>query len=212
MKITEWPELTDLVIREFLRVALKPREGIHLSDLDMCIGKSYYRMTAPLPPSPGQLLNWVRGWALQHEILGDDEVVGELDGIKMSMDKGLDGAFLEFKSVMQKTITPETVNKPHWMRRCMGYCNFKGITEFGLFVWPVWGSEFPKAFKVEYTPVEIRINWVDILRRKGDLARALECKSYPILDYHEDWECGYCENNIPGRCFGVKRQVYEKGR
>ena len=94
----------------------------------------------------------------------------------------------------------------------MGYCYFKGVTEFGLFIWPVWGNEFPKAFKIEYSLEELEKNWKNILLRRYYLVEALSYGKYPVMDFHEEWECGYCENNIPGRCFGVRASIRERKR
>lgn len=43
----------------------KPREGIHLSDLDLCLKKAYYRRLYPQPISPKQAVYYAVGFGVQ---------------------------------------------------------------------------------------------------------------------------------------------------
>lgn len=202
MRITDAPEVTELILEDFAERITAPRSGIHLSDLDLCLGKAFYRKTAPLPATEEQLMYYVRGQAIQEWALAEKEVKQEHDGIQMSLDSPLAGRFLEFKTTAAsaKEFDPA---KPHWMRRLMGYCKWFGGNTAYLTVYFLFQNRL-QSWKFTFIEKELALNWKDILARKERLIAAIKAKTYPEPDEHEAWECNSCENNVPGRCALVR--------
>ena len=205
----EAPEMRELILARFEERELQRRPGIHASDLDMCLGKAFYRKTARLPTPADLMFRFMLGFALQFYILGVPEEEMECEGVLMSVDAPVDGSYLEFKSTAEwfqtakwGTYTP--LKKSHWMRRAMMYCHARGV-DF-CYIAVMFYSQRPKpdlvVWRVEFTGLEIADNWGLTLTKKASLEKALKELRYPDNDYHEEWECGMCENNIPGRCYG----------
>jgi hypothetical protein len=195
---------------------LKPREGIHLSDLDMCLGKSFYKKMDEaegrlILPSESLMLRFMLGWSLQHEILGVPEEYMEVDGIQMSVDAPINGKFIEFKTTKLNSAKFDVNEHPSWLMRTKGYCRFRGITSCYIVVCFLNGDYGRTtrnmqliAYEITYTPEELEENWAEVLRRRDLLLHALETGKYPSPDFHEEWACKECEHNIPGRCHEVR--------
>ena len=210
MEVREAHDVEQYIFSRWIEEELKPREGIHLSDLDLCLGKAYYRKTDEkegrrVLPSNELLLLFMLGWAMQHEVLGVPEEEMELDGIKMSVDAPFNGEFIEFKTTRLSAGKFSFDEHPNWIMRTKGYCHARGITKGFIVIIFLNGDYKPprpmmKAFELEFTPEELQSNWLNVRSRKEILEEAIEHKSYPSTDYHAGWECKRCEHNVPGRC------------
>lgn len=208
MDITLAPELRELLFNRFEKEMVESRKpGIHASDLDMCLGKAYYRKTARLPIPEPLMLKYMLGFAFQVYILGVPEEEMEKDGILMSVDAPIDSSYIEFKSTAKWMETKQGVFNPqdmkHWMIRSMMYCYARGV-DFAYIAVLFYKQPEPNmvVWKLEFTEEELVENWREMLVRKQILEEALEREEYPQQDFHEAWVCGWgpCENAIPGRC------------
>jgi len=210
MNIELAPELRELLFNRFEKEMVESRKpGIHASDLDLCLGKAFYRKTARLPIPESLMLKYMLGFAFQVYILGVPEEEMEKDGILMSVDAPIDSSYIEFKSTARWYQTKQGTFDPremkHWMTRSMAYCYTRGVGFCYLAVLFYKQSDPDMVvWRMEFTGDELWSNWEDMLVRKSLLEAALAVDMYPIQDFHEEWECKYCENAIPGRCKGVR--------
>ncbi len=214
MQVIETSDAKDALLYDLWVKYTKPREGMHASDLDLCLGKPYYRKTMPLPVSDSSIAAFMLGYAFQHEMTGEPEdIEGELEGIKVSLDSShsnSDGSIdiLEFKSTMEALETKDgtrftPTRHAHWMRRAMTYCKVFGVNKVRYIILFLIGRKI-NEWTVSFSLEEITANWQEMLMRKGIVEKAIADKVYPVPDFHESWECAWCENNIPGRCAGLR--------
>lgn len=186
------------VIDEILKRFQKERTGIHLSDLDLCLKKAYYRRLHPQPITPKQGIMYAIGYGVQEYLWPGEEVPLVVDGINCSPDS-YKGNEVKTTRASMKNFDPL---KPHWLLRIKGYCKALGITKYLLSVIFLLPSEL-LTWEFHFTPEEIEENWKEVLMRRDILKLALETNSPPIPDFHQDWECkkycectGFCLNNI----------------
>ncbi len=121
------------------RLGREPREGIHLSDLTLCLMKSFHRKRGySPPPTREQLALFISGFAFQEYLFkNSNNAPVVLDGIHCTLDV-LPG--IEVKSTRQsmKRFKPEEMG--HWERQILGYCKTLERTEFDLVVFFVCGD------------------------------------------------------------------------
>ena len=214
MEVRETCDAKDKLLYDLWVKYAKPREGMHASDLDLCLGKPYYRKTAPLPLPMSSIVLFMLGYAFQHEMTGEpDDIEVVLGGIEAGLDSTYtnpDGSLdiLEFKTTAEslelKDGTRFTPTKhASWMRRAMTYCMVCGISTVRFIVLFTITRKIGE-WTVLFSQEEVEANWQEVLTRKSIVEKAIADKVYPVPDLHEPWECGYCENNIPGRCAGVR--------
>lgn len=127
------PELVQQIYNKIAERIVKERKGIHLSDLDLCLMKSYHRkMGYSPPPSPQQLCLYISGFAFQEYLFknsNEQEIV--VDGVSCTPDV-LPGIEVKSTRASMKKFKPEDMD--HWVRRILGYCKALNRTEFDLVV------------------------------------------------------------------------------
>lgn len=192
MVVTEIED-TQLVAEVQERLQGTPREGIHLSDLDLCLKKAYYRRLNPQPITPKQAWMYATGLGIEEYLYPTGKPVVIVDDVACSMDsdKGV-----EVKSTRgsMKNFEPR---KPHWLIRMMGYCHAFGITTMRLTVVFIIPAD-SRTWVFDFTPEEIEANWQEVLQRKAALEQAWKNGVPPTPDFHQEWECGKCE--LSGFC------------
>ena len=193
--------ITEIDNREFVNDITarlsKTREGIHLSDLEMCLKASYYRRVNPQPLSPEQAVMFAIGLGVQEYLYPKAEITHNLDGILCSPDAHK----IEVKTVRSsiKTFTP--IDHPNWLWRTKGYCKVLNATDFTLDVIFVIAA-VARSWKLEFTQNEIDLMWDEAKMRRDILAEALEKKIPPTVDFHPAWLCKKCEH--AGACWAAK--------
>lgn len=195
MKVT--PVKDTILVDDILAKSNKERVGIHLSDLDYCLKKSYYRKLHPQPITEKQGIMFAIGYGVQNYLYDEKEVLIIVDEICCSPDyyKGIE---IKTTRAGMKAFDP---CKPQWLMRMMGYCKALGITEYLLSVIFVIPADI-KSWRFSFTESEIEANWRQVLKRKEILETAFSFEIPPLIDYHQPWECklcsysGYCLNGL----------------
>lgn len=216
MKITERPDLQAKLVRDLQEKNVKDRSDIHLSDLDGCLRKAFYRRTARIEPTEKQLMMYFLGWAVQHEAVGDDEMECKLDGIAMSFDSVAMSPFVEFKTTRQSLKNFKAEDHAQWMQRIKAYARAGGEQSALLAVVFLNGDYKPplpllRVYALEFTEEELAVNWQVVLEKRDILVKYLGENCPPPYEEarYEEWECETCENNCPGRCFGHVKKPKE---
>jgi len=192
MLVTEIED-TQLVNEIQQRLDVK-REGIHLSDLELCLRKSYYRRLSPQPITPKQAWMYATGLGVENYLYPQDKPVTVVDRVACSMDYAYGVEIKSTRSSM-KNFNP---CKPHWVFRMKGYCHAFGLTTFRLTVVFIIPAD-ARTWIFDFTPEEIEDNWQqEVIRRRDILEQALKSGTPPVPDFHQDWECSRCE--LSGFC------------
>lgn len=198
---------------------VKERTGIHLSDLDLCLRKAYFRIKKIAPePSDQQCLLYISGLAFQSFLLPTEEEVLTVDGINCSPDYIDAEGLIEVKSTRQSSKKFHPEGMVHWTRRILGYMKALGLLEANLVVFFTagdWSPPFPQllCWKATTTLTERETNWIGILNRKATLEYALEDGIPPSYDYTETWEGEYCELPLElcPECVGKRKARLKEG-
>ena len=181
-------EFEDVGLADKIQAKLeKNREGIHLSDLELCLKKSYYRRLYPQPLSLDQAIMYVVGLAVQEYMYPGEEKTYVLDGVDCSPDA--DGVEVKSTRAAMKNFDPL---KPHWLFRMLGYCKVTDKLDWQLSVIFVIPAKM-RSWVFSFTPEEIEENWAFVVEKAESLRKALATGIPPEPDYHKDWECGKCE-------------------
>jgi len=216
------------------------REGIHLSDLQLCPLPAVYRHILPpeqIPPIDlTSALRFFRGRVFERAI-GTEQPPMELDGITCTIDDEIimDGV-PEIKSTAEgmEWFRPDTKH-PDWMERMKGYLNVMQMRVGHIIVFFLAGNmsdylpwsmkmnkQRPdkyngiglKAWTMEFTDVEIRENWAEMLRRRGIIDNAIkfygpETKEIIALPEVEErrpkWMCAGCVYRLI-KCYAMVRK------
>lgn len=185
-----------LFVERIMSRLSQKREGIHLSDLEMCLKASYFRRVNPQPLSVEQAIMFATGLGTQEYMYPKEEVTYELDGILCSPDAHA----IEVKTYRGNPKGFSPANMPHWIWRMKGYCKVLGVNTYTLDVAFIM-SNTAKSYQFEFTQNEIDLMWEEALIRKDIFARALTSNTPPTPDFHPDWLCKKCEH--VGSCFAL---------
>ena len=173
----------------------KERIGIHLSDLDFCLKKAFYRKLNPKPLTDKEAIMYAVGYAVQEYIYPNQEKSVEVEGLRCSPDVFEKGIEVKTTRAGMRNFDP---CKPHWITRMMGYCYVTGKRTWVLDVVFVIPAE-ARSWEFTFSDLEIASNWKLVLQKKAILEKAFEDKEAPLLTFHQNWECGRCP--FAGFCF-----------
>jgi len=186
MEIKEFVD-TNLTVAIQARLQ-RPREGLHLSDLELCLKKSYYRKLFPQPISDKQGVMYAIGFGVQQYLYPEPEKLYICDGINCSPDY-YEGYEIKTTRAAIKNFNP---CKPHWLLRIKGYCKVLNRLDYVLSVVFLIPAEI-RSWQFVFTQQEIEDNWSDVLFRSAILKDAFRDNQPPTPDFHEPWECKFCE-------------------
>jgi hypothetical protein len=216
MKITQLPELAEYYMNQIRKRVDKVRPGIHLSDMDLCPDKVFYRQTLEDAPSlPDQsCLFFMSGLCIEDWLVPIKQEPVEKDGILCSVDDITPYGVSEIKSTRKglNNFDPKT-SYPWWVFRCKGYCYALGITEINLvvFFWVGNRSEIPialRAWRLSFEQAELDEHWKEVLRRKAILDEALRSGEPPKETWVQPWECNACEMTVV--CARYKERIMKE--
>ena len=182
------------------------REGIHMSDLNYCLRKAYWRKTEDVVVDKATILNWGNGLAWQWLLLGTAETPElELDGIKLSPDSVLGIEVKEtskYPSSKAEPIEEERVlGNTSWLRQTMAYCYARNVPtvqiekeyEWDLLVAHDMGfNKDIRYWKLYFMGKELIDNWYWMRERWTLLTEALDNARLPDVKYSEGWEHKLC--------------------
>lgn len=197
MLISKNPELREVIYNNIRDTVAKEREGIHLSDLNYCSRKAYFRKMKLSPQPTDELcVMWMTGFAFQSYMFPlEEEVPLVVEGIGCTPDIP---SGIEVKSTRQSSKRFDLDSMEHWKRQILGYCKALNKLEYDLVVLFVCGNYAPPfpdidCWHIETTIEEVDENWAELLMRKQTLQMAL-MKGVPPESDCADWEWKYCEN------------------
>ena len=184
----EYKEFEDISLIRAIQTRLnEPRIGIHLSDLDLCLKKAYYRKLDPQPISRKQAVLYAVGFGVQKWLYPEPEKLFIVDDIDCTPD--YTGVEVKSTRAAIKNFDP---CKSHWLFRIMGYCKALGISSYVLSVVFVIPAEI-RSWRFKFTSKEIEQNWQEALARRDILRIAFQKQQPPSPDFHQVWECKMCE-------------------
>lgn len=189
----------------------------HVTELIYCLTRSYLDRTAPLPPTPQEVMLFSTGIGLEAVMLKShkQQIAGEVDGIHFSTD------FLDYKEqpgeLKTTRISEKTAAKwlcitgmvekdkkgqvydmsEGWRKQILAYLHCNGATEGTLAVLHLMGNYAPpfptlRAYHIEATAEEVETNWKWLLHRKAAYMAFMESDTLPEPGvWCMDWECGY---------------------
>jgi len=169
------------------------REGIHATDCIYCLRKAYWNRVNPLPPTPAEILYYLRGLGMQDALLGGKS--GSLvshQGIALSPDFFEDGTLAELKTTMISEKTLDANEFPEgWLRQLMAYCYALNLKSAVLIVLTIIKSKL-LSYIVTFSSEELEENWRWILERAKELGIAYEKNIVPKVEEEEKWQCSSC--------------------
>ena len=190
----EYSEFEDTQLTQAIKERLATtREGLHLSDLELCLKKSFYRKLHPQPISSEQAIMYAIGLSVQEYLYPKGETTLVVDGINCSPDY-YGGVEVKTTRASMKSFDP---CKPHWLLRMKGYCKALNRTDYTLAVIFVIPAKI-RSWWFQFTPEEIEENWQEVLQRGNILLEAFATNQSPTPDFHALWECRFCE--LSGFC------------
>jgi len=177
----------------------KQREGIHVSDLVLCMRQASFRKVKPVSPTVKQLGYFLDG-ARRHEALqslygeGVAEKKGEFDGIQYSIDM-YDGFPIEFKTTKARVAVNE-----HWIRQLIYYMLATGSRTGILQVQRIMPSKDDKeslfpAYLVQLDEDQFQHWLLDFVQRRDSFLNATLLKEpslAPIYRGDGDRMCREC--------------------
>ena len=182
---------------------LQAREGIHATDCIYCLRKAYWNRTNPLPPTPTEILYFLRGLGMQEALLGKDsppEVNHQ--GIILSPDYYKDGIIAELKTTMIGVKRLDEYDFPEgWLRQLMAYCYALGKGRALLIVLTIIRSEL-LSYIVQFEDDELKANWKWLMERAVILEDAYTNDVLPEVEEEEKWQCMNCRYAL--RCQTMK--------
>ena len=202
----------DIVNR--VRTRFGNREGIHLSDLTLCLRKPYFRKKGLSPSiSDEQVLLYISGFGLQGQLFPLNGETYSLDDIKCTPDYiGPNKELIEIKSTRASSAKFHLEDMAHWLMQVVGYMKVIGVLEADLAVFFITGNYHPPfpsldVWTLKASKSEVEANWREILKRKAVLEKALKDDKAPLTEWTQTWEYRYCENQkLCPDCPGAKRR------
>lgn len=181
------------------------RTGTHLSDLTICITKTFWRKfnkQQSMGTNDQTVLYFLIGLGLEKMLRGSEPTPPskEKDGVWYTpdhFDKEFD-MFDEIKSTRMGWIKdgdePSKGWPEEWIRRMKGYCYAEDVTKWGLDVFLVIPAAL-HALDFTFDPAELSTFWHEyVLPRKAILEQALEDGVPPkAFKYNDEWECKNCD-------------------
>lgn len=181
---------------------------IHQSDLNYCLNKQALRKIHPVPEPDKTILLYSIGWATQRWLTGQtaDEEPLVKDGIIVTRDAVTpDGFPWELKATYMSSARDVTAMRA-WLRQIMAQCYVSGKTAAFLSRFEIMGDWKIKennrptlsAWRLEFTPEELQVNWEWFLARKAKYEEILQTGKllapiYALPDSEEDaYECKDC--------------------
>ncbi len=177
----------------------KQREGVHVSDLVLCMRQVVFRRIRPVSPTVKQLGYFLDG-ARRHEALqslygeGVVEKKGEFEGVQYSIDI-YDGFPIEFKTTRARAAVNE-----HWIRQLIYYMLATGSKTGILQVQRIMPSKdeneslFP-AYLVQLDEEQFQYWLSDFVQRRDLFSNATLLKEpslVPIYRGDGEWVCREC--------------------
>lgn len=177
MKTSVSPQLVQRLVDGLARRNIPgDREGIHVSDLTLCLRKSYYSKTMPRRPTPATLGYYVDGSRRDLVIkglLGTKVTAAEKDGIWFAPDSvDNEGNPIEIKT----TRAAEGVS-PHHITQLTYYMVLSGKNTGHLVIQRVGfrKNDVPfEAYNFDFEPGEMQRYRQEMLERRDSLKSALE--------------------------------------
>ena len=204
----------EIVERMRTRMQGDRSEGVHLSDLLLCLNRPYFKKDVEEQLTDQQVLLFSMGRAIQDWLTGvaDDADEVQIDGVWMTPD------YVQSTNPWECKLTYMSDNKDtpeHWLRQMKSYCKALGVNTFscvrlgimGDWSWVykrkgvVANDEHPVLTPLTYTftDEELEENWDWVVRRREMLEMAIDAETPPSLlfaDYMglEDakWRCKNC--------------------
>ena len=208
-------ELLDRLARKYV----KPREGIHVSDLTRCLTMNHWSRVFPQDTVPDQtLMYFAAGWGLEEVLLSDGEGSQPetlyWEGIHLTRDYiTLQGHGLDLKTTR---MSPADNGEPKrgwpdtWMRQLKSYSYVETMMKYGDI--PADGATYAVAIfyiiqgqlaviDLHFSFEELMENWDWIQERKRheEIARQeFERNSMDLTlfatpyNWNEPWECKTC--------------------
>ena len=181
----------------------RSRSGVHVSDLVLCLRKSYLRAVHEILPTEEEVLFWLVGRGY-HAALEGYEQPSEVSLVRDGLMGTPDQVILENGRVIPVEIksTRQSVNKDileniWWLRTIKAYC-FLCSTTFGrlvvLNIIGDWKDIAPqlRVFDFGFTPEEIQENWEWLQARKALYLESFEKRTLPPLEKTPAWMCKSC--------------------
>ena len=207
MDITPNPERRQKLINNAREVSgvNDERTGTHLSDLTVCITKTFWRKfnkDRTMETTDQTVLFFLIGLGLEKMLRGNapPPPTHELDGVLYTPDH-YDREFNMYDEMKSTRMgwkkdgeEPSKGWPSEWIRRMMGYCYAEGVTKWGLDVFLVIPAQLHVVdFSFELEELEEFWNGY-VLPRKEILEEALATNIPPKeFTYNEEWECAKCE-------------------
>jgi hypothetical protein len=209
VQFQEDPQAATEILDKFFKGFVVPgeREGQHpsVTDLIYCLTKSYWNVYSKIPESEKTRIYFVLGLALEKALIGtieSGEDAGEFQGIHYHLDLVDEQGLQEVKTTRKSAkTTPETFPNG-WMKQIMGYCVATGKSEATFYILHIIQAEI-KAWRIQFDPTELAMNWKWLEERKAVWDRAVvEGKAPTSYKYNEKWECRDCVYST--RCEAMK--------
>jgi hypothetical protein len=174
------------------------REGVHVSDLTLCMRQSLFRKLDPRPPTTKQIGYFLDG-ARRHQALqalygeGAAEKEGVFEGVRYHIDVFTPTGFvIEFKTTRAKEAISD-----HWLRQLIYYM-LAADSGIGLLqvqrILPRDGDPFP-GFIITLDDKQ-RAEWLsDFRERSSRFLEAMERNDpsrLPVYRGEKDWVCREC--------------------
>lgn len=182
---------------------LQTREGIHATDCIYCLRKPFWNRTNPLPPTPTEILYFIRGLGMQDAMLGKDsptEIIHQ--GIILSPDYYKDGVLAELKTTMIGVKRLDAYDFPEgWVKQLMAYCYVLKRHSGLLIAYPLFQTQL-LSYIGEFEDEELEVNWKWVMERAKQLMEAYTTDVTPTVEEEEKWQCSNCRYAL--RCLTMK--------
>lgn len=183
---------------------LLTREGIHATDCIYCLRKPFWNRTNPLPPTPTEILYFIRGLGMQDAMLGKgspSEITHE--GITLSPDYYKDGVLVELKTTTIGVKRLDAYDFPEgWVKQLMAYCYVLKLKSAILIVLTLIRSEL-LSYVLTFEEEELEANWKWVVERAKQLMEAYTINVEPAeATEEENWQCSNCRYAL--RCLTMK--------
>ena len=199
------PQEVDTIVEQICNRyhLLQAREGIHVTDCIYCLRKAYWNRINPLPPTPTEILFFIRGLGMQDALLGKDsppEITHQ--GIILSPDYYKNGVLAELKTTMIGVKRLDAYDFPDgWKKQLMAYCYVLKLHSSLLIVFPLFQTQL-LSYIGECEDEELEANWKWMEGRRDMLEDAYTNDVLPAVEEEEKWQCDNCRYAL--RCQTMK--------